>query len=53
MISVDFDPVDLQISECPRCEWWWAELVKDDTGLLVLREWHEVRCPHWLEWSDD
>lgn len=53
MTSIDFDPVDLQISECPRCEWWWAELVNDEDGLLVLREWHEARCPHSFEWVDD
>ena len=53
MVSLDFDPADLQISGCPRCEWWWAEVVTGEDGLLVLREWHEVRCPHTVEWADD
>jgi hypothetical protein len=53
MTSIDFDPVNLQISECPRCEWWWAELVNDEEGVLVLREWHEATCPNSVDWIDD
>jgi hypothetical protein len=53
MVNLDFDPKGLLISECPSCEWWWAELVNDEEGLLVLREWHEVSCPSTVEWADD
>lgn len=52
MVSVDYDPADLEISECMYCTWWWAEIVivKPDRT-QVLREWHEPRCPIVLQWD--
>lgn len=52
MISVDYDPADLEISECMYCTWWWAEIVivaLDRTQ--VLREWHEPGCPIVRQWD--
>lgn len=49
---VDYDATDYQIHPCPRCGKWWAEVVRDSHGRLVVREWHESSCEvlHHLDW---
>lgn len=50
MVSVEFDPVDLVITDCPHCPKWWAEVVPTAEG-TVVREWHEPFCPEVLRWT--
>ncbi|MFD1826354.1 MULTISPECIES: hypothetical protein [Mumia] len=50
MVSVEFDPVDLVITQCPHCPKWWAEVTASDDG-TVVREWHEPFCPEVLRWT--
>jgi hypothetical protein len=48
-LCVDHDATDHQIHPCDRCEKWWAEVVHDSRGRLVVREWHEGSCEELLE----
>ena len=50
---LDHDASDYQIHPCDRCEKWWAEVVNNSRGQLVVREWHESSCNvlHELEWE--
>ena len=50
---LDYDATDYQIHPCPKCESWWAEVVRDTNGQLVVREWHESSCEvlHEIEWE--
>jgi hypothetical protein len=50
---LDYDPTDYQIHPCDTCEKWWAEVVRDFRGHLVVREWHEESCEvlHEIEWE--
>jgi len=48
---LDYDPADLQIRPCDRCNEWWAEVVRDPTGRQVVREWHAQDCPVLIEWE--
>jgi hypothetical protein len=50
---IDHDASDYQIHPCDKCEKWWAEVVHDSRGQLVVREWHESSCDvlHDLEWE--
>ena len=50
---LDYDPTDYQIHPCDKCEKWWAEVVHDSRGHLVVREWHESSCEvlHEIEWD--
>jgi len=50
---LDYDPTDYQIHPCDKCEKWWAEVLYDSRGHLVVREWHESSCEvlHEIEWD--
>ena len=50
---IDYDAADYQIHPCDKCEKWWAEVVHDSRGHLVVREWHESSCEvlHEIEWD--
>ena len=50
---LDYDATDYQIHPCDKCEKWWAEVVHDSLGQLVVREWHEGSCEvlHEIEWE--
>jgi len=41
---VDHDAQDYQIHPCRTCGKWWAEVVHDSHGRLVVREWHDSSC---------
>lgn len=49
MVSVDFDPTDLRVTPCAQCRSWWVEVVRDDDGAVLVREWHEPTCTEWPE----
>lgn len=39
-----------EISPCPFCLPWRAEVVRDvETGDILVREWHAVECEHFCE----
>ena len=50
---LDYDATDYQIHPCDKCEKWWAEVVHDSRGRVVVREWHESSCEvlHEIEWD--
>ena len=50
---LDHDASDYQIHPCDKCDKWWAEVVHDSRGRLVVREWHSRSCDvlHPLEWE--
>jgi hypothetical protein len=50
---LDHDASDYQIHPCDKCDKWWAEVVHDSRGRLVVREWHSRPCGvlHQLEWE--
>ena len=50
---LDYDATDYQIHPCDKCEMWWAEVVKDSRGQIVVREWHESGCTvlHEIDWD--
>jgi hypothetical protein len=50
---IDHDVTDYQIHACDKCEKWWAEVVHDSRGRLIVREWHEGSCEvlHEIEWE--
>jgi len=42
--------LDGPIRPCPACRPWRAEIVRDvETGDLVVREWHAVGCPDFIQ----
>lgn len=47
---VDFDPADYIIRPCAQCTSWWAEVVHQDAGMQVVREWHDRDCPALAQW---
>ena len=50
---LDYDATDYQIHPCDKCDMWWAEVVHDPDGNLVVREWHESSCEvlHEIDWD--
>jgi len=48
VLSVDLAADDYLIWPCTDCLPWHAEVVQDDTGLIV-REWHAADCPTLAE----
>ena len=49
---LDYDATDYQIHPCDKCEMWWAEVVQDSQGNIIVREWHESTCEvlHEIDW---
>ena len=50
---LDYEATDYQIHPCDQCETWWAEVVRDERGQRVVREWHNPACEvlHEIEWD--
>jgi len=47
---LDYDPAGYVGQVCTDCSSWSAQVVRDDTGMWVVREWHHPRCVALVEW---
>lgn len=55
--SVDLEAFDddgdaYVITACNECLPWRAEVVVEDDGHILVREWHAVACPEFVELID-
>lgn len=48
-VYLDYEAADRPVP-CATCLHWHSDVVRDETGLRVLREWHHPDCPTYLQW---
>jgi hypothetical protein len=47
LAAFDEDGEPYEIRACNSCLPWHAEVVRDDDGDILVREWHAVECPEF------
>ena len=48
-VHLDYEASDWPVP-CATCLHWHSDVVLDETGLRVLREWHHPDCPTYRQW---
>lgn len=49
VMSVDLAAGGFEIWPCHDCRPWHAEVLRDDSGDVFVREWHAAECPTLLQ----
>jgi len=48
---VDFDASGYEFRACRECTVRRPQFTRQDSGMPIVREWHDPYCPALLEWE--